>query len=126
MLEACRELRGCAAGDAKTTSGFDLSARWVIHTVGPVWRGGNAREPEVLASCYRRSLAEADRVGAATVALPAISTGVYGYPGDLAARVALATVTATASTVRAVTFCVFSSDARDAYADAAAELGIPL
>jgi O-acetyl-ADP-ribose deacetylase (regulator of RNase III) len=94
LLEACRPLGGCAPGDAKATPGFRLPARWVIHTVGPVWHGGRRGEPEVLASCYRRSLEVAEELGAATVAFPAISTGVYGYPSDAAARVAVASVRA--------------------------------
>ena len=92
LLEACRALGGCAPGDAKATPGFQLPARWVIHTVGPVWHGGRRGEPEVLASCYRRSLEVAEELGATTVAFPAISTGVYGYPSDAAARVAVGTV----------------------------------
>lgn len=92
LLAACRRLGGCETGDAKATEGFRLPARWVIHTVGPVWHGGNRGEPELLASCYRRSLAVAADLGARTVAFPAISTGVYGYPADLAARVAVDTV----------------------------------
>ena len=94
LLEACRRLGGCPTGEAKTTPGFDLPARWVIHTVGPVWRGGEHRERELLASCYRRSLQEAQTVGARTVAFPAISTGVYGFPRPEAARIAVETLLA--------------------------------
>ena len=89
---ACRAIGHCDVGDAVVTPGFDLPARWIIHTVGPVWRGGGRGEPALLASCYRRSLAEARRLGARTVAFPAISCGVYGYPVDAAARIAVATV----------------------------------
>ena len=92
LLEACRPLGGCETGDAKTTPGFDLPARWVIHTVGPVWHGGKEGEPELLASCYRRSIEEAELLGARTVAFPAISTGVYGYPREDAAEVAVSTL----------------------------------
>jgi O-acetyl-ADP-ribose deacetylase (regulator of RNase III) len=96
LLAECRRLGGCAVGDAKATAGHDLPARWVIHTVGPRWRGGNADEPELLASCYRRSLAVAAGLGARTVAFPAISTGIYGYPPDRAADVAVAEVSSDA------------------------------
>jgi len=89
LLDACRGLGGCATGDAKATPGFGLPARWVIHTVGPVWHGGAAGEPALLASCYRRSLEVATEVGAWSVAFPAISTGVYGYPGEAAADIAV-------------------------------------
>jgi O-acetyl-ADP-ribose deacetylase (regulator of RNase III) len=92
LVEACRRLHGCEAGDAKATAGFDLPARWVIHTVGPVWRGGTAGEPDLLASCYRRSLEVATELDARTIAFPAISTGIYGYPYDRAADIAVATV----------------------------------
>jgi O-acetyl-ADP-ribose deacetylase (regulator of RNase III) len=92
LVQACRLLGGCKTGDAKVTPGFDLPAAWVIHTVGPVWRGGTEGEPELLASCYRRSLECAEEIGAQTLAFPAISTGVYGYPAEDAARVAVATV----------------------------------
>ncbi|MGH9165850.1 MAG: O-acetyl-ADP-ribose deacetylase [Acidimicrobiales bacterium] len=94
LLEECRSLGGCRPGDAKATAGYGLAARWVIHTVGPVWRGGGDGEEEVLASCYRRCLALAEELGCRSLALPAISTGVYGYPPDQAARVAVAAVNA--------------------------------
>jgi O-acetyl-ADP-ribose deacetylase (regulator of RNase III) len=96
---ACAELGGCAPGDAKPTPGFALPARWIIHTVGPVWRGGDHGEEETLASCYRRCLEEADRLGATSIAFPAISTGVYGYPVDRAAAVAVGTLRSAGPTV---------------------------
>ncbi len=89
LLEECRALGGCRAGDAKATGGHGLAARWVIHTVGPVWHGGGRGEAELLASCYRRSLEVADELGAASVAFPAISTGAYRFPKDRAAEIAL-------------------------------------
>jgi len=108
LVEACRLLGGCKTGDAKATPGFRLPARWVIHTVGPVWRGGRAGEADLLASCYRRSLEVADELGARSVAFPAISTGIYGYPADEAATIAVDTIRAAPSTtvelVRLVAF----------------------
>lgn len=92
LLDACRSLGGCETGDAKVTSGFNVPARWIVHTVGPVWRGGQHGEPDLLSSCYRRSLECAAAVGARSVAFPAISTGIYGYPHELAAAVAVKAV----------------------------------
>jgi O-acetyl-ADP-ribose deacetylase (regulator of RNase III) len=92
LLAECRPLGGCATGDAKVTGGHDLPARWVVHTPGPVWHGGGDGEAELLASSYRRSLEEADRVGARSIAFPAISTGIYGFPKDAAAEIAVRTI----------------------------------
>ena len=94
LLAECRLLGGCDTGDAKTTRGYRLPARWVIHTVGPVWRGGEAGEAELLANCYRRSLEAAERLGADSIAFPAISTGIYGFPIEPAAEIAVAEVIA--------------------------------
>lgn len=92
LLEECRLLQGCPTGEARTTRGHNLAAHWVIHTVGPVWKGGNRQEPELLASAYRNSLLEAERIGAESLAFPSISTGVYSYPADKAAIVAITTI----------------------------------
>ncbi|WP_404381958.1 O-acetyl-ADP-ribose deacetylase [Caenispirillum salinarum] len=92
LLEACEPLGGCETGDAKATEDFDLPARWVIHTVGPVWHGGDADEESLLASCYRRSLEVAVEIGAASVSFPAISTGIFGFPPNRAAPIAVSTV----------------------------------
>jgi len=114
LLAACRALNGCDVGDAKITSGFRLPARYVIHTVGPVWNGGEQREPELLASCYRRSLEIASAHSLRSIAFPGISTGVYGYPLGLASEVAVRSVRAAiaqAPTIEEVVFCCFSSEA---------------
>jgi O-acetyl-ADP-ribose deacetylase (regulator of RNase III) len=105
----------CPTGEARITGGHRLPARCVIHTVGPVWRGGDHGEPELLASCYRRSLEEADRVGARTVAFPSVSTGIYGYPVEAAATVAVTTVRAQRTAVATVTFAVFDEVNAEAY-----------
>ncbi|GGX69952.1 O-acetyl-ADP-ribose deacetylase [Saccharospirillum salsuginis] len=120
LLKECRTLNGCDTGDAKVTQGYQLPARWVIHTVGPVWHGGDRGEAEQLAACYRRSMEEVERVGAASIAFPGISTGVYGYPADQAARIAIDTVrkmlSACPSIERAV-FCCFSEQDLALYQD---------
>lgn len=112
LREACRLLGGCATGAAKITMGFRLPAKFVIHTVGPVWHGGDRGEPALLAACYRSALELAATHGAASVAFPSISTGAYGYPLELAARVAVSTVQAALAEqggVREVIFCCFSA-----------------
>jgi O-acetyl-ADP-ribose deacetylase (regulator of RNase III) len=97
---ACAALGGCETGGAKLTEGFGLKAKWIAHAVGPIWRGGDQGEPELLASCYRRSLQLADEVAAHSIAFPAISTGVYGYPSQEAAVVAFDTLRSTPTNVR--------------------------
>ena len=115
LLAHCRTLGGCPTGQAKVTPGFRLAARWVIHTVGPIWHGGDSGEPEMLASCYRESLACADEVGARSVAFPAVSTGVYDYPVAPATRIAVDTVRSTPTNVELVRFVCFNDEARSAY-----------
>jgi O-acetyl-ADP-ribose deacetylase len=109
LLAECRKLRGCETGDAKLTQGYRLKAKFVVHTVGPVWQGGGQGEPELLASCYRRSMSVAAAAGARSIAFPAISTGVYGYPVEPAARIAVATVSAWARGFDDLIFCCFSA-----------------
>jgi len=112
LLDECRLLRGCQTGDAKLTKGYRLPARFVIHTVGPIWRDGASGEPELLASCYRRSIEVAAANGVLTLAFPSISTGVFGYPIEPAAAVAVKAVRRAAqefSAIQEVVFCCFSA-----------------
>src|SRR5574340_1288200 len=112
LLAECRQLDGCQTGDAKLTQGYRLPARFVIHTVGPVWHGGGRNEAGLLASCYRRSLELAAEHGVRTLAFPSISTGAYGYPFEPAARIAIATVRAAVQAfpaIQEVTFCCHSA-----------------
>ncbi len=111
LLRECMLLGGCATGEAKLTKAYRLPSRYVIHTVGPVWHGGTSDEPVLLASCYRRCIELAANNDVSTMAFPCISTGVYGYPKDLAARIAVATVRSTVDqfpAIREIFFCCFS------------------
>jgi len=113
LLAECRNLNGCETGDAKITKGYNLPAKFVIHTVGPVWHGGRSGEPEKLASCYRRSLEVAIENGVKTIAFPNISTGVYGYPKIEAAEIAVKAVLSflkSNNELELVIFCVFDDE----------------
>ena len=118
---ACAELGGCATGDAKATPGFRLPARWIIHAVGPVWHGGDRGEADLLASAYRRSLAVADEIGARSVAFPAISTGIYGYPLDAATEIAVRTCRDADTAVDLIRFVCFDDLTLASYRDALSE-----
>ncbi len=115
LLAECRGLGGCATGDAKATAGHGLSARWIIHAVGPVWHGGNRNEAELLASCYRRSLEIADELGAKSISFPAISTGVYRFPKNDAARIALDTIRSCAVGIELVRLIAFDHETFEIY-----------
>jgi O-acetyl-ADP-ribose deacetylase len=128
LLAECRGLHGCETGEAKITKGYKLKARHVIHTVGPVWHGGGQDEERLLASCYRNSLLLAAKHKLTSIAFPAISTGVYAFPPDRAARIAAGTVVSEMSAdprgIEHVVFCCFSKGSAQLHADAFAEIGI--
>ena len=115
LLAECRTLGGCKTGDAKATRGHRLPAKHVIHTVGPVWNGGNHNEDELLASCYRRSLEVARDLGAKTIAFPAISTGIYGFPKQRAAEIAVRTVNENAAGFDTISFVCFDAETASIY-----------
>jgi O-acetyl-ADP-ribose deacetylase (regulator of RNase III) len=128
LLAECRTLGGCETGEAKITAGYRLPARHVIHAVGPVWNSGNQGEDEALASCYRHAIESCQAHGLASVAFPAISTGIYGFPADRAARIAVSATGVAlrvAPAVRHVIFCCFSDDSARLHAQALAEFGSP-
>lgn len=115
LVDECRLLGGCKTGDAKMTKGYRLKARWIIHAVGPVWSGGTHGEPELLASCYRKSLQIAADKGLTSIAFPAISTGIYGYPKEHAARIAIETCRSAGTPLSEITFCCFDAVTADLY-----------
>ncbi|MBV9555687.1 MAG: O-acetyl-ADP-ribose deacetylase [Pseudolabrys sp.] len=128
LLEECRTLGGCETGSAKITRGYELKARHVIHAVGPVWHGGSGDEDALLASCYRRSLDLAATYRLGSIAFPAISTGVYRFPADRAARIAVGTAAGELSAdprgIKRVVFCCFSDDSAEHHAAAFGDLGL--
>lgn len=128
LLAECETLGGCVTGSAKITRGYRLPAKHVIHAVGPVWGGGNRREEELLASCYRTALELAAAHGLASIAFPAISTGIYRFPADRAARIAVGTVVAELSAaprgIERAVFCCFSQSSADHHIAALTELGL--
>jgi O-acetyl-ADP-ribose deacetylase (regulator of RNase III) len=125
LSAACAELGGCETGDAKATPGFGLPARWIIHAVGPIWRGGQSGEAELLASCYRRAVQVAEGLDARVVAFPAISTGIFGFPRERAAQIAVGTLRGMDTTVERVVLVAFDKETLYAYehllGDSAAE-----
>jgi O-acetyl-ADP-ribose deacetylase len=128
LVAECRMLHGCKTGDAKITKGYRLQARHVIHTVGPVWNGGNLNEDDLLASCYRRSIELCRNHDLSSVAFPAISTGIYRFPADRAAQIAIASTSdalAEAPSLVRIIFCCFSKDSAGFHAQALAGVGDP-
>jgi O-acetyl-ADP-ribose deacetylase (regulator of RNase III) len=125
LLTECRQLKGCATGEAKITKGYNLPAKWVIHTVGPIWQGGDRQEDELLARCYRSSLALAEQYEIRSIAFPAISTGVYGFPMERATRIAVTEVKKfleRATEVEQVIFLCFGESAYNFYSAAMKEI----
>lgn len=124
LLQECQELQGCKTGDAKITKGYRLAAKYVIHTVGPVWHGGNNKEAQLLASCYRRSLEVAANADLRSIAFPSISTGIYGFPAEPAANIAVKTVREVVRSspgLEEVVFCCFSAEDLELYHRALSE-----
>ncbi|HDM10816.1 MAG: O-acetyl-ADP-ribose deacetylase [Deltaproteobacteria bacterium] len=118
LLEECRKIGGCPTGEARVTKGYKLPAKWVIHTVGPIWRGGNNNEDQLLASCYQNSLKAAVEIGAKTVAFPSISTGAYGFPLERATKIALTETKKFLEkdqSIEKVVFVCFGTQAFDTY-----------
>lgn len=127
LLEACRQLGGCPTGEARITQGYELPAPWVIHTVGPIWQGGNQQEDMLLARCYRNSLLLAEQHQIRTLAFPAISTGVYGFPLNRATRIAMMEVSQFLTThpaIEQVVFVCFGEEAYRCYIETLAEVQI--
>ncbi len=126
LLEECRTLGGCPTGEAKTTKGYDLRAYYVIHTVGPVWRGGKEGEDRLLASCYDACFREADRLGVRSIAFPSISTGAFGFPVDKASRIALRGILRSLESTpdREITVAVFDDHSMTVYESARKEIGL--
>lgn len=125
LLEECRKFNGCATGDAKITNGYQLPARYVIHTVGPVWHGGSAGEEKLLASCYKKCFELSRKNHVKSIAFPAISTGVYGFPKEKAARIAVRETKnelAVNDEIEKVLFVCFNTETRDAYEQALNEM----
>ncbi len=125
LLQACRKLNGCPTGEARITPGFDLPAHWIIHTVGPVWKGGSHNENALLDGAYRNSLRLATEHGVGTIAFPAISTGVYGFPKREAAVIALRVMREYGDRFDQITACCFSSDDADVYREVLKANGTP-
>jgi O-acetyl-ADP-ribose deacetylase (regulator of RNase III) len=123
LLEVCRRLHGCPTGEARITPGFRLKARWVVHTPGPVWRGGALGEPELLESCYRNAFTLAIEKQARSIAFPCISTGVYGYPKRAAAKIATGVMQAWSSKMERIVACCFSADDAELYRSLASTVG---
>lgn len=126
LLEACRLLGGCPTGEARITPGFLLPARWVIHTVGPVWQGGDKGEPLLLRACYEHSMALARSYGVRTIAFPAIGTGVYGYPKQTAAEIALEAMRRACGDFERIVACCFSAADLELYRTLCPECGMGL
>lgn len=125
LLEECKQLHGCGVGQAKITRGYNLPAKWVIHTVGPVWQGGDRQEDRLLAACYRNSLALAQQHDVKTIAFPAISTGVYHFPLERATKIAISEVQQfleTDNSIDRVIFVCFSETAYNCYLDTVAQI----